>query len=123
MGVYNQSTVQIQDNVFVQPGTVPNDTSRIFTISEATLPDFPARVCIHESKPHFQSTLNGHAIDSLATVAQATVDYFVDIGRSVAGAVIVTCEGVENQYELPEVFSSADQVRDYVLREAGQSRG
>ncbi|KAJ3714457.1 polysaccharide lyase family 1 protein [Lentinula raphanica] len=125
LGVYNQSTVQLQDNVFVQTGSGANDTSRIFTISEATLPQLPARVCIHESNattpPHFLSTLNGHAIDNLTTLAQDTIDFFVENGDAVEGAVIITCEDIAIGYTLPRSFDSAEEVLNYVLEQAGQS--
>ncbi|KIK58349.1 polysaccharide lyase family 1 protein [Collybiopsis luxurians FD-317 M1] len=124
LGVYNQSTVQLQDNVFIQTGPGANDTSRIFTISEATLPEFPARVCIHESNattpPHFLSTLNGQAINNLTTLAQDTIDHFVENGDAAEGAVIVTCEGIEVGYALPASFTSAQEVLAYVLEQAGQ---
>ncbi|THV07139.1 polysaccharide lyase family 1 protein [Dendrothele bispora CBS 962.96] len=118
LGVYNQSTVQIQDNVFMQTGSDPTDLSRIFTISESTLPEFPARVCVHESD--FFSTMNGQPIDNLTVVMQDTIDHFVETGSMVEGAVVVTCEGIEIGYELPKKFGSAEEVVTYVMAEAGQ---
>ncbi|KAK7439779.1 hypothetical protein VKT23_017353 [Stygiomarasmius scandens] len=118
MGVYNQSTVQVQDNVFMQTGSQPSDLSRIFTISESTLPDFPARVCIHEST--FLSTMNGRPINNLTTVIQDTIDHFVDNGDAAEGAVVATCEGISIGYDLPTTFESAEDVLTYVLAEAGQ---
>ncbi|KAL4266766.1 polysaccharide lyase 1 family protein [Pleurotus pulmonarius] len=121
LGVYNQSRVQVQDNVFLQYGAVPNDTSRIFTISEATLPNRPAQVCIRETAPHFPSTMNGGVIPSLVQVMTNTVDFFVESGGAVDGAVVLTCDGFGG-YELPKVFEGPGDVLEYVLSEAGQVR-
>ncbi|KAK0496538.1 polysaccharide lyase family 1 protein [Armillaria luteobubalina] len=116
LGVYNQSTVQLRDNVFLQSGKVPNDTSRIFTIGEATIPELPARVCIRDSS--VLPTLNGVDID-LGSIAQDTVDWFVDEGDSEKGVVLVTCEDVAvGNYQ---TFETVQEVTRYVLREAGQS--
>ncbi|KAF9487369.1 polysaccharide lyase family 1 protein [Pleurotus eryngii] len=121
LGVYNQSRVQVQDNVFLQHGAFPNNTSRIFTISEATLSDRPAKVCIRETPPHFPSTMNGVAIASLSEVVADTVHFFVDSGRAVDGAVVLTCDGFRG-YEVPKVLEDAGDVLEYVLSEAGQVR-
>ncbi|KAK0442157.1 polysaccharide lyase family 1 protein [Armillaria borealis] len=116
LGVYNQSTVQLRDNVFLQSGKVPDDTSRIFTISEATIPELPARVCIRDSS--VPPTLNGADID-LGSIAQDTVDWFVDEGDSAKGAVLMTCKDVAvGDYQ---TFGTVQEVARYVLREAGQS--
>ncbi len=116
LGVYNQSTVQLRDNVFLQSGKVPDDTSRIFTISEATVPELPARVCIRDSS--VPPTLNGADID-LGSIAQDTVDWFVEEGDSAMDAVLVTCEDVAvGDYP---TFETVQEVTRYVLREAGQS--
>ncbi|KAF9491695.1 pectin lyase-like protein [Pleurotus eryngii] len=120
LGVYNQSRVQVQDNVFLQHGAFPNDTSRIFTISEATLSDRPAKVCIRETPPHFPSTMNGVAIASLSEVMADTVHSFVDSGKAVEGAVVLTCDRFQG-YELPKVFEDSEDVLRYVLSEAGQA--
>ncbi|TRM55446.1 polysaccharide lyase family 1 protein [Schizophyllum amplum] len=103
LGVYNQSTVHVRANAFVATGAYATDASRLFTVSEATLPERPAHVCVDSAST---STLNGEAVD-MGTVAQATVDYFVEEGRAVEGAVLVTCEGVaEGGYELPVVLAA-----------------
>lgn len=116
LGVYNQSTVQLRDNVFLQSGKVPDDTSRIFTISEATIPELPARVCIRDSS--VPPTLNGADID-LGSIAQDTVDWFVEEGDSAMDAVLVTREDVAvGDYP---TFETVQEVTRYVLREAGQS--
>lgn len=121
LGVYNQSRVQVQDNIFIQSGTVPNDTSRIFTIGESTNSNLPAKVCIHENSPgSFLPTINGAPIRNLSTVAQDTIDFIVQFGKSVEGGVILTCEGFDIGYELPKTFSSAEEVQAYVFAEAGQ---
>ncbi|KAF9491683.1 polysaccharide lyase family 1 protein [Pleurotus eryngii] len=121
LGVYNQSRVQVQDNVFLQHGAFPNDTSRIFTISEATLSDRPTKVCIRETPPHFPSTMNGVAIASLSEVVADTVHFFVNSGRAVDGAVVLTCDGFQG-YEVPKVLEDSGDVLEYVLSEAGQVR-
>ena len=57
----------------------------------------------------------------MGSVAEATVDYFVEEGRAVEGAVQVTCEGVaEEGYELPVTLTSGRDVEEYVLANAGQ---
>ncbi|KAJ7601088.1 polysaccharide lyase family 1 protein [Mycena floridula] len=117
-GVYNQSTAQIQDNVFIQTGAFAEDTSRMFTISESTDPALPARICVREP---FPSTINGLEIHNMTTVANDVVDFWVSSGKSPEGAVLVTCEGMSNtKYQLPVEFHSASEVQAYVLREAGQ---
>ncbi|KAI5888645.1 polysaccharide lyase family 1 protein [Schizophyllum commune H4-8] len=117
LGVYNQSTVHVRANAFMASGAHADDASRLFTISEATLPDRPARVCVDAG---VESTLNGGAVN-LADVAGATVDYFVEEGRAVEGAVLVTCEGVvEEGYELPVTLTNGKDVEEYVLANAGQ---
>ncbi|KAI4526734.1 polysaccharide lyase family 1 protein [Schizophyllum commune Loenen D] len=116
LGVYNQSTVHVRANAFVATGAHADDASRLFTISEATLPERPARVCVDASA----STLNGGMVD-LGSVAEATVNYFVEEGRAVEGAVLVTCDGVaEEGYELPVTLTSGKEVEEYVLANAGQ---
>ena len=118
LGVYNQSTIQVKDNVFLQVGSVADDTSRLFTISEATLPDRPARICIPDSD--VPTTLNGEVVN-MDVVAQDTIDYFVESGKTVEGAVLVTCDGVNvGGYTLPQTFSSPDEVKAYVTSQAGQ---
>ncbi|KAJ8703541.1 hypothetical protein PTI98_002157 [Pleurotus ostreatus] len=121
LGIYNQSRVQVQDNVFLQYGAFPNDTSRIFTVGEAALLDRPARVCIRETPPHVPPTMNGVAIASLHQVMADTVDFFVDSGKAVEGAVVLTCDGFQD-YEVPKVFEDSEDVLQYVLSEAGQVR-
>lgn len=117
LGVYNQSTVHVRANAFVATGAHADDASRLFTISEATLPERPARVCVDAGSA---STLNGGVVD-MGSVANATVDYFVEEGRAVKGAVLVTCEGVaEEEYELPVTLTSGKEVEEYVLANAGQ---
>ncbi|KAJ3796281.1 hypothetical protein GGU11DRAFT_832337 [Lentinula aff. detonsa] len=51
LGVHNQSTVQLQDNVFIQTDSGADD-NYISTISEATLPEF------YNTPSHFLSTLD-----------------------------------------------------------------
>ncbi|KAL1687568.1 polysaccharide lyase family 1 protein [Schizophyllum commune] len=117
LGVYNQSTVHVRANAFVATGAHADDASRLFTISEATLPERPARVCVDAGA---ESTLNEVALD-MESVADATVNYFVEEGRAVEGAVLVTCEGVaEEGYELPVTLTSGKEVEEYVLANAGQ---
>ncbi|QRV95616.1 pectate lyase [Ceratobasidium sp. AG-Ba] len=115
LGVYNQSTVQVQDNVFVQGGSVPNDTSRIFTVTENMLVDRPARVCVRTSS--FNSTMNGEAIDMDGAVRGALA-YAIQQGRAVSGGVLVGCAGFTAP-SLPSFESSSD-VQSYVLAQAGQ---
>ncbi|KAJ3986989.1 polysaccharide lyase family 1 protein [Lentinula detonsa] len=75
LGVHNQSTVQLQDNVFIQTDSGADD-NYISTISEATLPEF------YNTPSHFLSTFR-QAIDNLTTLAQATIDLFVELLLSV----------------------------------------
>ncbi|KDQ32262.1 hypothetical protein PLEOSDRAFT_154484 [Pleurotus ostreatus PC15] len=75
LDVYNQSRVQVKNNVFLQYSAFPNNISYIFTISEATLSNRPAKVCIREMPPRFLSTMNGVAIASLRQVMANTVDF------------------------------------------------
>ncbi|KAJ8514226.1 hypothetical protein ONZ45_g8224 [Pleurotus djamor] len=117
LGIYNQSRVQVQENVFLQDGEFPNDTSRIFSISEATRSDIPAKLCIRESTPNFPSTLNGAIPLNLTHIAGQTVDFVVQSGTAVAGAVVLTCEGFEQHN--PRSFSGPDEVLEYVLKESG----
>ncbi|KAL1718220.1 polysaccharide lyase family 1 protein [Schizophyllum commune] len=117
LGVYNQSTIHVRANAFVATGAHADDASRLYTISEATLPERPARVCVDAG---VESTLNGGVVD-MGSVANATVDYFVGEGRAVEGAVLVTCEGVaEEGYELPVTLTSGKEVENYVLANSGQ---
>ncbi|TRM55445.1 polysaccharide lyase family 1 protein [Schizophyllum amplum] len=117
LGVYNQSTVHVRANAFEATGDHVTDTSRLFTVGEATLPERPARICVDSAS---NSTLNGEAVD-MATVAQARVDSIVEGGQAVEGAVLVTCDGVaEEGYELPVVLASGEDVEQYVLANAGQ---
>ncbi|KAL0957995.1 hypothetical protein HGRIS_000170 [Hohenbuehelia grisea] len=122
LGIYNQSTVHVQDNVFIQGGAVANDTSRIFTLSEDTLPQRPARLCLTQGgeTAAFPSTMNGEPIN-LADIAQGTIDYFVAKGSAAEGAVLLTCDGFEVASGLPRQFSSAEEVAQYVRAEAGQT--
>ncbi|KAF8752762.1 Pectate lyase [Rhizoctonia solani] len=90
MGVYNQSRVQLQDNVFIQTGSVPDDISRIFTVTENLLKDRPAKLCVRPGS--FTSTMNTKAVD-LVGAAKGALDYAVSKGRAVAAGLVFTCDG------------------------------
>ncbi|KAG8725346.1 hypothetical protein FRC09_001696 [Ceratobasidium sp. 395] len=115
-GVYNQSTVQVQDNVFVQTGTVPDDTSRIFTVTENMLANLPAKVCVRNTS--FNSTLNGKAID-MDGLARGALAYAVKQGRAVSDGVKFGCSGFTAP-SLPKTFKSYSEVQAYVLDQSGQ---
>lgn len=114
-GVYNQSQVQLQDNIFVQTGSVPDDTSRIFTVTENLLADRPAKLCVRNS---FNSTMNGKAVD-LVGLARGALNYAVGLGRAVTGGVVFGCDGFSVP-SLPTKFTNYSQVQSYVLSQAGQ---
>lgn len=119
LGVYNQSTVLVRENAFVQTGTYPNDTSRLFTLSEDTRADLPARLCIPAPTDVAPTTLNGQTLDLLA-VAEDMLQYHIDVtGNAVTGGVLLTCEGIEIDYTLPVAFTSGEEVQKYVSEEAG----
>lgn len=65
--------------------------------------------------------MNDVAIVSLHQVMADTVDFFVDSGKAVEGAVVLTCDGFQG-YEVPKVFEDSEDVLRYVLSEAGQVR-
>ncbi|EIN09878.1 polysaccharide lyase family 1 protein [Punctularia strigosozonata HHB-11173 SS5] len=126
IGVYNQSSVQVADNVWIQSGSFASDTSRIFTLSEDTSPNLPAHLCVRLpgdafSDPIIDSTVNG-AVVNISAVAEETIDYFVTnaTSKAVAGGVLLTCADFSYEYTWPTEFNSAEEVEEYVLREAGQ---
>lgn len=116
LGLYNQSIVQVQSNVFIQTGTVPNDTSRIFTVTENLLADRPAKLCVRTSP--FNSTMNGQSID-LVGLAKGALNYSVGKGSSVAEGITFGCTGFET-IAAPKTFSSPSEVQSYVLAQSGQ---
>ncbi|KAF9492904.1 hypothetical protein BDN71DRAFT_1483651 [Pleurotus eryngii] len=97
LDVYNQLHMQVKDNVFLQYSAFPNNISYIFTISEATLSNRPAKACVWEMPPCFLSTINGVAIASLCQVMADTMDFV-----------------------RPNVFEGPGDVLEYVLSEVGQ---
>jgi hypothetical protein len=119
LGVYNQSTAIVHSNVFLQSGKYSDDPSRIFTLSEDTDATIPARICIPDEGAAM-STLNGRPVN-VSQVAMETVRYHVDkkTGKAVEGGVLVTCQNVNVGYKLPKTFGSSDEVKQYVLNQAG----
>ncbi|KAJ3748060.1 hypothetical protein DFH05DRAFT_1555874 [Lentinula detonsa] len=75
-----KESLQLQDNVFIQTDSGADD-NYISTISEATLPEF------YNTPSHFLSTF-GQAIDNLTTLAQATIDLFVELLLSVQWGIL-----------------------------------
>ncbi|KAG8720949.1 hypothetical protein FRC11_003038, partial [Ceratobasidium sp. 423] len=120
MGVYNQSRVQLQDNVFIQTGSAPNDTSRIFTVTENLLSDRPAKLCVRPGS--FTSTMNSNPVD-LVTAAKGALNYAVGKGRAVADGVVFTCDGF-TAVGTPAytTFKSYSEVQSYVLAQSGQKK-
>jgi pectate lyase len=118
LGVYNQSTVVVRDNVFIQTGVYANDPSRTFTFSEDTSADTPARLCIPVTDS--SSTLNG-AVVNMTRVGAETIRYTVTAGKAIKDGVLLTCDNVDVGYELPHMFKVASDVKQYVLQEAGQN--
>jgi pectate lyase len=118
LGVYNQSRAQVQDNVFIQTGSVTDDTSRIFTITENLLADRPAKLCVRTSS--FNSTMNGVAVD-LVGLAQGALNMAVSKGRAVAGGVVFGCDGFA-AVDAPTTFVDHRQVQEYVLNHSGQKK-
>jgi hypothetical protein len=116
LGVYNQSIVQLQDNVFIQAGSVPNDTSRIFTVTENLLSDRPAKLCVRTNS--FNSTMNGGAVD-LAGLAKGALAYAVKQGRAVEDGIVFGCGGF-TKAGISKSFKSSSEVQAYVLSQSGQ---
>ncbi|EUC64468.1 polysaccharide lyase family 1 protein [Rhizoctonia solani AG-3 Rhs1AP] len=113
MGVYNQSQVQLQDNVFVQTGSVPNDTSRIFTVTENLLSDRPTKLCVRPGS--FTSTMNTKSVDLLAA-AKGALTYAVGKGRAVADGIVFGCSGFAAIGTPPSTtFTSYSQVQSVLL--------
>lgn len=117
LGVYNQSTAIIGTNAFVQSGKYASDTTRIFSLSEDTRADIPAKICITANGT---STLNGQTLD-LDGITQDMLQYNIDVTKkAVEGGVLLTCTGVNTGYTLPKAFTGGAEVQSYVLAEAGQ---
>ncbi|KAJ1303870.1 hypothetical protein OPQ81_008288 [Rhizoctonia solani] len=120
MGVYNQSRVQLQDNVFIQTGSVPNDTSRIFTVTENLLSDRPAKLCVRPGS--FTSTMNTNPVD-LVAAAKGALNYAVGKGRAVADGVVFTCDGFTAiGTPASTTFKNYSGVQSYVLAQSGQKK-
>ncbi|CAE6447644.1 unnamed protein product [Rhizoctonia solani] len=120
MGVYNQSRVQLQDNVFIQTGSVPDDTSRIFTVTENLLADRPAKLCVRPGS--FTSTMNAKSVD-LVAAAKGALNYAVGKGRAVATGVVFGCDGFAAiGTPASTKFTSYSQVQSYVLGQSGQKK-
>ncbi|KAI5804947.1 polysaccharide lyase family 1 protein [Geopyxis carbonaria] len=72
-GVYNQSSVVTQGNVFRQTGLYPQDLSRVFAYSDLTRADIPAKYCAREEKA-WGSMFNGEPVD-LGEIQRKTMEY------------------------------------------------
>lgn len=132
MGIYNMSTVLVAANAFVQSGSYASDSSRIFSFSDLSTPDSPARLCSpadfaaadFPALKNFraQSVFNGEAF-SIAQNAINTWEYFLeeknDEGEFVEGGFTQGCEDLDGQ-EVPVVFEEGTDVAAYVRKNAGQ---
>ncbi|KAI1174091.1 polysaccharide lyase family 1 protein [Nemania sp. FL0916] len=137
MGIYNLSSVLVSGNIFAQTGSYANDTTRIFTFQNLATPSTPARFCSPPDIPpsssypypqlsslsHPQSAFNGAAINLTANVVAAFAYHLEAKTDSVPGGLVVQdCEGFAGQ-DMPVAFEDADDVLDYVQRNAGQGGG
>ncbi|KAI1149229.1 pectin lyase fold/virulence factor [Nemania diffusa] len=137
LGIYNLSSLLVSGNYFAQTGTYPTDATRIFTFQNLGGPAGPARICsppdlapstLASSYPHLaalaqpQSALNGESLNLTAEVFRAFA-YHLDVKTdSVEGGLVTDC-GVFGAQEMPRGFGDAEEVFEYVVRNAGQGGG
>ncbi|KAH8145100.1 uncharacterized protein LAJ45_10880 [Morchella importuna] len=121
LGVYNQSSVLVSGNVFRQEGKHAQDTSRVFTYSDLTRADIPARLCVRPDEGGVGDTFNGASVD-LEEVSRGIFEYQVGLGKAVEGGLVWGCDGF-GETEVAGGFASAEEVESYVLAEAGKTGG
>ncbi|KAL7266467.1 hypothetical protein RUND412_010985 [Rhizina undulata] len=119
LGIYNQSSVLLSGNVFTQDGTFPDDVTRIFSYSDLTRSDIPARLCV-SNDGGFVSTFNEEEVD-LDDVARALLAYDVEEEKAVDGGLVFECGWFSGTGYLPDVLGSAEEVVRYVEAEAGNA--
>lgn len=135
MGIYNMSSVLVSGNYFDQTRSFPNDQTRIFTFSNLATPDAPATFCspsdlsVQDLATYPQlaglgspsNAFNGQYVNLTDNAAVSFTYYTERKTDSVKGGLVESCAKFQTQV-MPQAFKSANEVYDYVSREAGQIR-
>ncbi|KAI2638309.1 polysaccharide lyase family 1 protein [Xylaria nigripes] len=126
-GIYNMSSLLVSGNYFDQTGSDATDTTRLVTFNDLATPSQPATICSppDQTSPHLSSlaqpssALNGASLNLTASIFD-TFAYYIDAHTdSVEGGLVESCDNFSAQ-DMPETFTTTDDVLVYVVRNAGQ---